>query len=131
MDQRHPAVIAYASCHPHSTFPSTHLLGLCLPAELTMRRVVVGILLMILLLPGLDVDYGLWGRYIGVDRGGLSMLHDIAVYGGGNGTAAFAQALQVCCTCAVACSLRCNEHCVLKAGQSWCRSVRCCGCVLT
>lgn len=96
-----------------------------------MRRVVVGILLMILLLPGLDVDYGLWGRYIGVDRGGLSMLHDIAVYGGGNGTAAFAQALQVCCTCAVACSLRCDERCVLKAGQSWCRSVRCCGCVLT
>lgn len=101
MDHKHPAVIAYALCHHHSTDPSTYLLELFLPAELTMRRVVVGILLMILLLPGLDVNYGLWGRYIGMDRGGLGMLHDIAVYGGGNGTAAFAQALQVC-TCAVA-----------------------------
>ena len=63
--------------------------------ELTIRRVVVGVLLMVLLLPGFDVAYGLWGQYEGVDRGGLWMLHEMAVGGGGNGTEAFATALQV------------------------------------
>jgi hypothetical protein len=63
--------------------------------ELTIRRVVTGVLLMVLLLPGFDVEYGLWGRYQGVDRGGLLMLHDIVVSGGGNNTAAFNVSLQV------------------------------------
>ena len=64
-------------------------------SELTIRRVVVGVLLMVLLLPGFDVEYGLWGQYEGVDRGGLWMLHEMAIGGGGNGTEAFAVALQV------------------------------------
>ncbi len=67
---------------------------------------VVGVLLMVLLLPGFDVSYGMWGRYEGVDRGGLLMLHDMAVLnasstaagGGGSSSearSAFAVALQV------------------------------------
>ena len=50
---------------------------------------------MVLLLPGFDVEYGLWGQYEGADRGGLWMLHEMALGGGGNGTEAFAVALQV------------------------------------
>ena len=38
---------------------------------------------MVLLLPIFDVEYGLWGRYIGIDRGGLRMLHDMVVASGG------------------------------------------------
>ena len=47
--------------------------------ELTIRRVVFGVLLLILLLPGFDPAWGLWGVYVGVDRGGLQMLHQMAV----------------------------------------------------
>lgn len=84
---------------PHTIHIYRGLIHACLssPPELTIRRVVVGVLLMVLLLPGFDIEYGLWGRYEGVDRGGLLMMHNVAVAAGGdgNGTGVFDVALQV------------------------------------
>jgi hypothetical protein len=56
--------------------------------------VIVVVLVLVLILPGFDAEYGLWGKYIGADRGGLRMLHDVAVADGAD-TPAFSAALQV------------------------------------
>ena len=47
---------------PFDPTPSLPLLPHPPTSELTIRRVVVGVLLMVLLLPGFDIQYGLWGR---------------------------------------------------------------------
>ncbi|GLC66140.1 hypothetical protein PLESTF_000389100, partial [Pleodorina starrii] len=62
--------------------------------ELTTRRVIVGLLITILLLPSFDTRLGTFGRARTVGEGGLRMLHVMAVNQGQN-TSAFATALQV------------------------------------
>eukprot|EP00798_Chlamydomonas_sp_ICE-L_P018652 gene18652-25168_t len=51
--------------------------------ELTIRRVIIYVLLMVVFLPAFDLEYGIYGIYIGTDRGGLKMLHDMSVVTGG------------------------------------------------
>ncbi len=55
----------------------------CVCTELIIRRIIIFVLICVLILPGFEASYGLWGKYKGVDRGGLVMLHDTAVRWGG------------------------------------------------
>ncbi|GIL51039.1 hypothetical protein Vafri_7149 [Volvox africanus] len=61
--------------------------------ELTTRRIIVGLLIIILLLPSFDMRLGTFGRSKTVGEGGLRMLHDMAVEEGQN-TSSFATALR-------------------------------------
>eukprot|EP00967_Tisochrysis_lutea_P001375 scaffold1819_cov18-Tisochrysis_lutea.AAC.1 len=68
-------------------------------AELTFRRIIVFVALLVMLLPAMEAPYGLWGKYNvsaggalsvviawGIDQGGLRMLHELAVNQGPNNT---------------------------------------------
>ncbi|GIM03026.1 hypothetical protein Vretimale_7833 [Volvox reticuliferus] len=61
--------------------------------ELTTRRIIVGLLIIILLLPSFDMRLGTFGRAKTVGEGGLRMLHEMAVEEGQN-TSSFATALR-------------------------------------
>lgn len=70
-----------------------------LAAELINRRIILFVVVMVLFLPAFDINMGVWGRYIGVDRGGLRMLHEMAALDpqAGQDQPAFTAALQVGC----------------------------------
>jgi hypothetical protein len=53
------------------------------PAELIVRRIIVFVLVCVLLLPMFEANYGVWGKWQGVDQGGLAMLHNMALQVGG------------------------------------------------
>lgn len=64
------------------------------PPELITRRVIVGILIMILLIPAFDIRLGTFGRARTVAESGLKMLHAMAAAEGRN-TSSFGAALGV------------------------------------
>lgn len=73
---------------PHPVLP-----GL---SDLTMKRVITGILSMLIVLPALEITSGINGSETPLALGGLHMLHTQAIVGGAE-TAAFASSLQVGC----------------------------------
>lgn len=66
----------------------------CIVADLTMKRVITGILAMLIVLPSLEITSGINGSETSLALGGLHMLHTQALVGGTNSTA-FASSLQV------------------------------------
>ncbi|EFJ49622.1 hypothetical protein VOLCADRAFT_89530 [Volvox carteri f. nagariensis] len=62
--------------------------------ELTTRRIIVGLLIIILLLPAFDIRLGTFGRSKTVGEGALRILHDMAIEQGQN-TPSFDTALRV------------------------------------
>jgi hypothetical protein len=62
-----------------------------------MKRIVIGVLTMLVVLPALDLGGGVLGQEAPLGVGGLAMLHHAALADGGSGArgAAFAYALQV------------------------------------
>lgn len=62
--------------------------------ELTTRRIIVGLLIIILLLPAFDIRLGTFGRARTVGEGGLRMLHDMAITQGQN-SSSFSTSLRV------------------------------------
>lgn len=62
-----------------------------------MKRVISGILAMLIVLPALEITSGINGSTASLPLGGLQMLHMQALTGGAN-TSAFNTSLQVQCT---------------------------------
>eukprot|EP00878_Enallax_costatus_P013361 GHUV01013968.1.p1 GENE.GHUV01013968.1~~GHUV01013968.1.p1 ORF type:complete len:1219 (+),score=478.50 GHUV01013968.1:437-4093(+) len=62
-------------------------------SDLTMKRVITGILAMLIVLPALEITSGINGSETPLALGGLHMLHTQAIVGGAN-TTAFASSLQ-------------------------------------
>jgi hypothetical protein len=68
-----------------------------------MKRIVIGVLAMLVVLPALDLGSGVMGERPHLAVGGLAMLHHVALGqagqagggGGGGGGEAFANAMQV------------------------------------
>jgi len=59
-----------------------------------MKRVITGILAMLIVLPALEITSGINGSTASLSLGGLEMLHMQALTGGSN-TSAFSTSLQV------------------------------------
>lgn len=76
--------------------------GCCPIADLVVKRVIIGILLMLCLIPAFSVDTGVYGRQTQMGLGGLRMLHDMALAEVARGeviqSPEFAAAVQVSCT---------------------------------
>lgn len=63
--------------------------------DLTMKRVISGILAMLVVLPALEITSGINGATASLPLAGMEMLHMQALTGGDN-TTAFATSLKVC-----------------------------------
>ena len=56
-------------------------------SDLTTRRVIIGVLGMLFILPLFEVDGGYYGQLSTFDTGGLAMMHQVAGATGPNSTA--------------------------------------------
>ncbi len=69
-------------------------------ADLTVKRVIIGILAMLVVLPAFEVTSGVYGEMTSLATGGLKMLHNMAVLApGSTSSQEFASALQVSSLC--------------------------------
>jgi len=77
-------------------------LRLCQPccADLTMKRVISGILAMLIVLPSLEITSGINGSSTSLALGGLKMLHSQAITAGMSSTA-FNSSIAVSCPLSV------------------------------
>lgn len=65
-------------------------------SDLTTRRVIIGVLGMLFILPLFEVNGGYYGQLSSLDYGGLKMIHEVAGATGANSTAV-EEAIQVTC----------------------------------
>jgi len=72
----------------------TDALPVSCSTDMTMKRVVLGVLAMLILLPIFEVTTGLYGDAMALHLGGLRMLHQLALTEG-QGVKGFQTALQV------------------------------------
>lgn len=55
---------------------------MCGSVDLTTRRVIIGVLGMLFILPFFEIDAGIYGENSGLSTSGLEMIHEMALAGG-------------------------------------------------
>lgn len=81
-------------------------------SDLTTRRVIIGVLGMLFILPFFEIDAGIYGESTSLDTSGLEIVHEVAVASGVN-SEAFDKSLEVFRT-AVSSSANDNSSGILK-----------------